>query len=87
MVEFELHDVFIASISQVMMKRVTKDVMIVDDFNLNLSTKTFYGDGLRLQQVLATFLLVSVNATLSGDQLGLAAKIDNIVIVGYAHRS
>ncbi|KAL0328178.1 UNVERIFIED_CONTAM: Phytochrome A [Sesamum calycinum] len=63
----------------IMMKSVRKDVMIVDDFALNLSTETFYGDGLRLQQVLATFLLVSVNATLSGGQLGLAAKTDNIV--------
>ncbi|KAL0289613.1 UNVERIFIED_CONTAM: Phytochrome A1, partial [Sesamum calycinum] len=75
MVEFELHDVLIASISQVMMKSISKGVMIVDDLAPNLSTETFYGDRLRLQQVLATFLLVSVNATLSGGQLGLAATL------------
>ncbi|KAL0364911.1 UNVERIFIED_CONTAM: Phytochrome A1 [Sesamum angustifolium] len=75
MVEFELHDVLIASTSQVMMKSISKGVMIVDDLAPNLSTETFYGDRLRLQQVLATFLLVSVNATLSGGQLGLAATL------------
>ncbi|KAL0422156.1 UNVERIFIED_CONTAM: Phytochrome A1 [Sesamum latifolium] len=75
MVEFELHDVLIASISQVMMKSIAKGIMIVDDLAPNLSTETFYGDSLRLQQVLATFLLVSVNATLSGGQLGLTATL------------
>ncbi|KAL0384699.1 UNVERIFIED_CONTAM: Phytochrome A [Sesamum radiatum] len=75
MVEFELHDVLIASISQVMMKSIAKGVMIVDDLAPNLSTEKFYGDSLRLQQVLATFLLVSVNATLSGGQLRLAATL------------
>ncbi|KAK4402068.1 Phytochrome A1 [Sesamum angolense] len=75
MVEFELHDVLIASISQVMMESISKGVMIVDDLAPNLSTETFYGDSLRLQQVLATFFLVSVNATLSGGQLGLAATL------------
>ncbi|KAL0315004.1 UNVERIFIED_CONTAM: Phytochrome A [Sesamum calycinum] len=52
MVEFELHDVLITSISQVMMKSISK-----------------------LQQVLVTLLLVSVNATLSGGQLGLATTL------------
>ncbi|KAL0300267.1 UNVERIFIED_CONTAM: Phytochrome A1 [Sesamum calycinum] len=52
MVEFELHDVLITSISQVMMKSISK-----------------------LQQVLVTLLLVSVNAILSGGQLGLATTL------------
>ncbi|KAK4427536.1 Phytochrome A1 [Sesamum alatum] len=75
MVEFELHDVLIASISQVMMESIAKGVTIVDNLAPDLSTETFYGDSLRLQQVLATFLLVSVNATRSGGQVGVAATL------------
>ncbi|KAK4386101.1 Phytochrome A1 [Sesamum angolense] len=88
MVEFELHDVLIASISEVMMKSISKGIMIVDDLAPNLSIETFYGDSLRLQQVLATFLLVSINATLSGGRHGLAAtltkdSLGEIIQLGY----
>ncbi|KAL2536900.1 Phytochrome A [Forsythia ovata] len=74
MVEFKLHDVLIASISQIMMKSNGKGIMIVDNLDKNLSVVTLYGDSLRLQQVLADFLLVSVNFTPSGGQLGVAAN-------------
>nr|WFD61007.1 phytochrome A [Brandisia rosea var. flava]WFD61008.1 phytochrome A [Brandisia rosea var. flava]WFD61009.1 phytochrome A [Brandisia rosea var. flava] len=75
MVEFKLHEVLIASISQVMMKSNGKGIMIVDNLSPNLSNETLFGDSLRLQQVLAAFLLVSVNSTPSGGQLGVAATL------------
>ncbi|KAL3651454.1 Phytochrome A1 [Castilleja foliolosa] len=75
MVEFKLHEVLIASISQVMMKSNGKGIMIVDNLAPNLSNETLYGDSLRLQQVLAAFLLISVNSSPSGGQLGIAATL------------
>lgn len=75
MVEFKLHDVLIASISQIMIKSNGKGIMIVDNLDKKLSAETLYGDGLRLQQVLADFLLISVNFTPSGGQLGVAADL------------
>ncbi|KAL8061389.1 hypothetical protein ABFX02_02G083300 [Erythranthe guttata] len=75
MTEFKLHDVLIASISQVMMKSNEKGIMIVDKLAPNLSTELFFGDSARLQQVLATFLLVSVTYTPSGGQLTIAATL------------
>ncbi|CAI9786140.1 unnamed protein product [Fraxinus pennsylvanica] len=75
MVEFKLHDVLIASISQIMIKSNRKGIMIVDNLDKKLSAETLYGDGLRLQQVLADFLLISVNFTPSGGQLGVAADL------------
>ncbi|XP_073149055.1 phytochrome A-like isoform X1 [Henckelia pumila] len=75
MVEFKLHEVLIASISQVMMKSNGKGVKIVDNLAPNLSNETLYGDSVRLQQVLAAFLLVSVTFIPSGGQLGVAASL------------
>lgn len=75
MVEFKLHEVLIASISQVMTKSNGKRIKIVDNLAPNLSNETLYGDSLRLQQVLAAFLLISVDSTPSGGQLGVAATL------------
>lgn len=75
MVEFKLDDVLIASISQIMIKSNGKGIMIVDNLDKKISAETLYGDGLRLQQVLADFLLISVNFTPSGGQLGVAANL------------
>ncbi|CAA2993467.1 phytochrome A [Olea europaea subsp. europaea] len=75
MVEFKLDDVLIASISQIMVKSNGKGIMIVDNLDKKISAETLYGDGLRLQQVLADFLLISVNFTPSGGQLGVAANL------------
>ncbi|KZV47379.1 type A phytochrome [Dorcoceras hygrometricum] len=75
MVEFKLHEVLIASISQVMMKSNGKGVKIVDNLAPDLSNETLYGDRVRLQQVLAAFLLVSVTFIPSGGQLGVAASL------------
>ncbi|KAG8368992.1 hypothetical protein BUALT_Bualt15G0103900 [Buddleja alternifolia] len=75
MAEFKLHDVLIASMSQVMMKSNGKGIMIVDNLAPNLTDETFFGDSLRLQQVIANFLLLSVSFTRSGGQLGVAATL------------
>jgi len=75
MVEFKLHDVLIASMSQVMMKSNAKGIMIVDNLAQSLTEETFYGDRLRLQQVLAILLLLSVSFTRNGGQLGVAASL------------
>ncbi|KAL0412845.1 UNVERIFIED_CONTAM: Phytochrome A1 [Sesamum radiatum] len=75
MVEFKLPEVLIAAISQVMLKSNGKGIMIVDNLAPNLSNETLYGDSLRLQQILAAFLLISVTYTPSGGQLGVAASL------------
>lgn len=74
MVEFTLHEVLVASISQVMIKSNAKSIRIVQDAK-EIMSETLYGDSLRLQQVLADFLSVSVNFMPSGGQLTLAANM------------
>ncbi|KAM5560833.1 phytochrome A-2 [Rosa sericea] len=75
MVEFTLHEVLVASISQVMIKSNAKSIPIVQDANEEIMTETLYGDSLRLQQVLADFLSVSVNYMPSRGQLTLAVNL------------
>ncbi|KAL6146416.1 hypothetical protein ACLB2K_057095 [Fragaria x ananassa] len=75
MVEFTLQEVLVASISQVMIKSNAKSIRIVQDANEEIMTETLYGDSLRLQQVLADFLSVSVNYMPSGGQLTLATNL------------
>ncbi|KAL2513840.1 Phytochrome A [Forsythia ovata] len=75
MAEFELHDILSVSISQVMMKSNGKGITVVGDLAQNQLRETLYGDSMRLQQVLADFLLVSVNFTPSGGQLGVEATL------------
>lgn len=75
MVEFKLDEVLIASISQVMMKSNMKGVTIVNNLSESDMNETFYGDRLRLQQILADFLMISVNFMPNGGQLGVAGKL------------
>lgn len=75
MVEFTLHEVLVASISQVMIKSNAKSIPIVQDANEEIMTETLYGDSLRLQQVLADFLSVSVNYMPTGGQLTVAVNL------------
>lgn len=70
-----MHEVLITAISQVMIKSNGKGIMIVDNLDPGLSNEMLYGDSLRLQQVLASFLLTSVTYTPNGGQLGVAAKL------------
>ncbi|CAN1259629.1 Phytochrome A [Linum perenne] len=75
MVEFTLHEVMVASISQVMMKCNSKGIRIVNDAAEEIMSETLYGDSIRLQQVLADFLLISVNSTPPTGQLTVAANL------------
>ncbi|CAK9134238.1 unnamed protein product [Ilex paraguariensis] len=75
MVEFTLHDVLVASISQVMMISNRKGIQLINDVAENIMFETLYGDSLRLQQILADFLLISVNFTPNGSRLCVAASL------------
>lgn len=75
MVEFTLREVVVASISQVMMKSNAKGIRIINDTTEEITSETLYGDSLRLQQVLADLLSMSVNFTPTGGQLTVAASL------------
>ncbi|XP_061370991.1 phytochrome A-2 isoform X2 [Gastrolobium bilobum] len=75
MAEFTLHDVLVASFSQVMTKSNEKGIRIVNDVAEQVTMETLYGDSLRLQQVMADFLLVSINFTPNGGQVVVAASL------------
>lgn len=75
MAEFTLHDVLVASLSQVMTNSNAKGIQIVNDVAEQIVMETLYGDCLRLQQVLADFLLISINFTPNGGQVVLAASL------------
>jgi len=75
MAEFTLHEVMIASLSQVMTKSNGKSIRIVNDVAEQIVMETLYGDSLRLQQVLADFLLISINFTPNGGQVAVAGSL------------
>lgn len=75
MIEFTLHEVLTASISQVMVMSNGKRIQIVNDTAEDVLSETLYGDSVRLQQVLADFLLISVNFTPNGGQLVVVANL------------
>ncbi|GFZ09503.1 phytochrome A [Actinidia rufa] len=75
MVEFTLQEVLFASISQVMMRSNRKGIRIVNELADEIMSETLYGDSLRLQQVLADFLLTSVHFAPNGGQLGIAGSL------------
>ncbi|KAK9084461.1 hypothetical protein Scep_030932 [Stephania cephalantha] len=73
MVEFTLQEVLVTSISQVMIKCDAKSVQISYDSTAEIMTEILLGDILRIQQVLAEYLLVSVNFTPNGGHLFIDA--------------
>ncbi|PQM36339.1 hypothetical protein Pyn_31606 [Prunus yedoensis var. nudiflora] len=75
MVEFTLHEVLLASVSQVMIKSNAKSIRIVHEAAEEIMNETLYGDSLRLQQVLADFLAVSIYFMPTGGQLTIAANL------------
>lgn len=75
MVEFTLHEVLVASLSQVMTKSNAKGIRVVNDVEEKITTETLFGDSIRLQQVLADFLLISINFTPTGGQVVVAATL------------
>ncbi|KAL8116929.1 phytochrome A [Apium graveolens] len=80
MSEFRLHDVYVASRSQVLMRSNGKAIQVVDNFSKEMMSETLYGDSLRLQQVLADFMSVCVNLTPVGGHLGISVTLtkDNL---------
>ncbi|KAI9098948.1 hypothetical protein K1719_024715 [Acacia pycnantha] len=74
MVEFTLHDVLIASFSQVMAKSNAKGIRI-DEVEDHVRAGILDGDNLRLQQILADFLSISTSFTPSGGQVVVAASL------------
>ncbi|KAH9624024.1 hypothetical protein KSS87_008617 [Heliosperma pusillum] len=80
MVEFAVKDVLVASISQVMVKSNEKGIQIANDSTNQSLKETLYGDSLRLQQILADFLSISVNFTPAGGHIGVTVRLakDNI---------
>ncbi|KAI8027558.1 Phytochrome A1 [Camellia lanceoleosa] len=75
MVEFTLNEVLVAAISQIMMKSNGKGIRVVNDLAEEIMSETLYGDSMRLQQVLADFLSISVNFMPNGGQLGVTASL------------
>lgn len=75
MVEFTLHDVLVASLSQVMTKSNAKSIRVVNEVAEQIMIETLYGDSLRLQQVIADFLLISITFTPTGGKVVVAASL------------
>ncbi|KAL9229478.1 hypothetical protein vseg_004940 [Gypsophila vaccaria] len=75
MVEFTVQDVLVASISQVMVKSNEEGIQVVNDSVEQSLKETLYGDSLRLQQILADFLWISVNFTPAGGQVRITARL------------
>lgn len=87
MVEFTLHEVLVASLSQVMTKSNAKGIRVVNDVEEKITTETLYGDSIRLQQVLADFLLISINFTPTGGQVVVAATLTQQQLGKLVHRA
>ncbi|KAJ3696469.1 hypothetical protein LUZ61_000174 [Rhynchospora tenuis] len=76
MVEFQLRDVITIAVSQVLLASQEKGVRVVyDDLNEEFMSEGLYGDGLRLQQIIADFLAVSVKFSPSGGLVELISTM------------
>ncbi|KAK1277340.1 Phytochrome A [Acorus gramineus] len=75
MVEFDLREVVATAISQVMIASKGKGIRIDYDPSEVFMAESLYGDSLRLQQILADFLSVSVKFSPSGGQLEISASL------------
>nr|AAO86643.1 PHYA2 photoreceptor [Stellaria longipes] len=75
MVEFAVQDILVASISQVMAKSSEKGIQMSNNCTEHGFKETLYGDSLRLQQILADFLSISVNFTSPGGHIGVTVRL------------
>lgn len=75
MVEFVLQDVMVAAVSQVMIASTGKGIRMVYDISLGFMSEGMYGDNLRLQQILADFLMVSVKSSPRGGQVEITTSL------------
>ncbi|XLS51724.1 hypothetical protein HN51_012401 [Arachis hypogaea] len=63
------------NVEQVMTKSKAMGIHIINEVTEHIMTETLYGDSLRLQQVLADFLLICINFTPTGGQVVVAASL------------
>ncbi|KAJ6848596.1 phytochrome A-like [Iris pallida] len=75
MVEFVLQDVMVAAVSQVMIASTGKGIRMVYDISLGFMSEGIYGDNLRLQQILADFMMVSVKSSPRGGQVEITTSL------------
>ncbi|KAI0512324.1 hypothetical protein KFK09_012963 [Dendrobium nobile] len=73
--EFTLKDVVVTAVSQVMLPSMGKGIKLVSDLPEDLENEFVYGDSLRLQQILADFLLVCVKHSPDGGQIEITAGL------------
>ncbi|KAH0461030.1 hypothetical protein IEQ34_008605 [Dendrobium chrysotoxum] len=73
--EFTLKDVVVTAVSQVILPSKEKGISVVYDIPDNLISEYVYGDSLRLQQILADFLLVCVKHCSGGGQVEISAGL------------
>ncbi|XP_020589069.1 phytochrome A [Phalaenopsis equestris] len=89
--EFTLNDVVVTAVSQVILPSNEKGISVVYDIPKILISEYVYGDSLRLQQILADFLLicvkycsgggrVEITAGLTKDKLGESLQLINLEI-------
>ncbi|KAI3980193.1 hypothetical protein MKX01_033334 [Papaver californicum] len=74
-VDFTLQEVLLTAISQVMIKSSGKGIRLTHSTSEEIMAERLYGDSVRLQQILADFLLVSVNYTPNGGEVEIAVSL------------
>ncbi|ONK78822.1 uncharacterized protein A4U43_C02F22790 [Asparagus officinalis] len=75
MTEFVLQDVMVTAISQVMIASAGKGIRIIHEASDGFMNEGVYGDSVRLQQIVADFLVVSVQFSPSGGQVEIAPNL------------
>lgn len=75
MTEFTLQQILGACISQVMTKSNVMGIQIVNNVPEEMLAEKLFGDSVRLQQVLADFMSLSVSCTPGGGLLFIWAKL------------
>ncbi|KAI3920953.1 hypothetical protein MKW98_027663 [Papaver atlanticum] len=83
--DFTLQEVLLTSVSQVMIKSSGKGIRLTHSTSEEIMAERLYGDSVRLQQILADFLLVSVNYTPNGGQLKIAVSMTKDRLVERVH--
>ncbi|KAK8952469.1 Phytochrome A [Platanthera zijinensis] len=72
---FTLKEVVVSAVSQVMLPGIGKGIKLVYNLPDALENECVYGDSLRLQQILAGFLLVCVKHSPGGGQVDLTTGV------------
>lgn len=75
MVEFALQDVVVSAVSQVTLPSKGKGIKIIYNLSEGFMTEGIYGDSVRLQQILADLLLVSIKFSPNGGQVEITASL------------